>query len=256
MAQETGLLIKSFNILLINMKPFFYSVLIYLSASCSSNSLTQPSTNNVTEGCVLNKMSKYSNDQIPGFVSLAKTWFRNNELIQEVKRVHFHTDTNNVQTVSDILQYYTYINYDTHTFSLYHNFSDTAKPFNNYFTLDSLFKKGTSDFFKLSQSELPDVLKIEKMSDTIINSINYERKKYLRKKRGEDYASVIYFRCDTPMSKFSFFRNIIDSCSPLKIFDYNANGVLENSNENDFISFILSENEKKVFSAWEKNNKE
>lgn len=223
----------------------------FLISGCTSKSLTQPSV--YTEGCVISKLSKYSVDKLPAFSTSAKIWYKGNELIQEIQRVHFNTDTHNIQTISYILDHYVYVNYDTRQFSFYHSFSDTAQAFKKYLTLDSLNKEMVTDFFKNSQKALDFVTQVTPINDTSISGISYQRKKYIKRWKGKIFLSIVYFRCDRPNSRFSIFKNIADSCSPVKVFDYNGDGtILNGSVETIFLADSLTMEERKIFETWRK----
>ncbi len=226
---------------------------LHLITGCSEKSVTQPSVYSETEGLLISTISKYSNEGIPAFTGPEKVWFIGNEIIKEIGLMDFRIDTNGVQTVKVYITHYAYINYDKKQFSLFHTFSDTAKSFKTYPTLDSLYEYAGGDFFKNSQKPLDSVIAIKALPDTLIKDVLYQRKRYTKRWRNQDYISIVYFRCDRPNSRFSIFKNTIDSCSAVKKIDFMNDGVtLEGGHEKDFIRDSLTAAERKVFEAWRK----
>ncbi len=226
------------------------SYILLLFSSCSFSANTQPSE---SEGCISSKMDKYSNDNIPAFSSTDTVWFKDNQIIMQNRGIFFNTDTAGVLSVHEYLISYAYINYDTKQFALYSSFSDTAQYIKKYPTFDSLFKVVGTDYFANSKKTLDFVVKTEAMEDTVINNVFFKRRKYYKKWKNKEFISIGYLRCDKPNSNFSIFKNAEDSCSLVKIFDYNRDGtVLNGSLQTEFLSDVLTEQERIVFEAWRK----
>lgn len=221
---------------------------------CSTKSNTQPSSKlEFEEGCIMTILDNFDKNVL-NFSSSAKVWFWDNEIVQEIKRIHFNTDTNNIQTVTEYLDYYAYVNYDLKQFWLYYTLSDTAKPFKHFYTLDSLSRKSVTDFYGLSKKPLEFVVALEPMSDTVIDNEQYTRKKYIKNWKNKRFVTVAYLNCYRPDSRFSFFKNLQDSCAPVKVVNYNEDETLcFGSTEIKFLEDRLSEDKKRIFKAWRQN---
>ena len=233
------------------MKLYFFSLCtLFFLSSCYSPANTQTSD---SEGCISSKLVKYSNDKIPAFSSTDTVWFKDNEIITQIRGIYFNTDTAGVFTIREYLMHYAYINYDEKRFALYRSFSDTAKCIKQYPTLDSLRVAIVTDYFGKSKKNLDSVISTKAMSDTSIKDVLYQRKRITQRWKNKDLIVIVYYRCDKPNSRFSIFKNKADSCAPVKTFDYDSDGTnLRNSSETEFLSDSLTTEEKEVFEAWRK----
>ncbi len=209
-------------------------------------------------GVVLNIAREYHPDSkqlysIEIFPDL-KIWFKDSLAIEEIKRVHQTQFDDNV-TVIDSIHHYSFIDLRTKAVYEYTSFSDTATLIRKYVHADSIP-------FERWGFWIPTDLKIEvkcALPDTLINKVYYKRLKLVLKQNNQDIQYVGFLRCDKKGTMFDLVNGFSDKVGcPLVRLDVILSSYppYPLSNEIKFVSDTLSQEELKVFAAWEKNAKE
>lgn len=219
-----------------------------------------------------NKTSKYKEEEtlvlyrITNFYDLKgnltfsdsmRVIYKDSIAIEQVNRVNIVTDTDNITRISNIPMLYRYIDLKRKALYDYRNFSDTAKSFNKAFLPDSLMLDFGWSFYSEKGSQIHGTP--EKMNDTLIENIIYKRAKFNFALDDLSKRFLIgYFRCDTKGAIFSlekkYSREI--NCTLVKFLDFRYGFDRPfASKQIDFISDTLSQEELKIFDAWEKNAK-
>lgn len=194
-------------------------------------------------------------DVLPEF----KIWYRNNTVIEEIKKTHHHTDSNGIATIKSYISHYTYVDLTTGSYYDYWSLSDTAKFFKKYSRYD---KKDLLGFNFYDYHGVRFTRVVEALADTNINGIPYKPYRIFTKSPQPDNPAEIsiiaYTRCDKTGTVFDFGRGIgrLLEC-PITRMDYlpveSGHTIL--SFEIEFITDRLNKNEIKIFDAWEKNAK-
>lgn len=185
----------------------------------------------------------------------SKIWYKDSLAIEAITLTRFITDTSGKQTFETIIKHYVYMDPRTKSFYYYKNFSDTAKIIKKYAGIDSFERDGGWNFYSEKNIEFTGIPAV--LSDTIIEHVNYKRVKFNTKKEKYNYTSIGFFRCDKMGTMFKLDKVYSDKiqCPLVKVYDFPKDGGRGMSKEINFISDTLTENELKVFNAWEKNAK-
>lgn len=191
----------------------------------------------------------------PALTIESKIWYRDSLAIEEILLTRFITDTSGKKTIETVVKHYTFIDPHTKSFYYYKNFSDTAKIIKKYAGVDSFTIDGGWNFYSerdIEYSGIPVIL-----SDTVVDKVNYKRISFSTKMGLHNSVSIGFFRCDKKSTMFKFDKSYSDKlgCPCVKVYDYPKQG-RGMSREINFLSDTLSENELKVFAAWEKNAKD
>jgi hypothetical protein len=132
-------------------------------------------------------------------------------------------------------------------------FSDTAAVLKRYSDVDSVVKNGGWNFYSTRKFEYNAS---NNLSDTVINHTDYGRIRLDKKVNGTSAYLIVYFRCDKKRTLVKVFKPLSDSIGcPIVRDDSFIRDKLFMSRELEFRSDKLSQNELKVFEAWEKNAK-
>jgi hypothetical protein len=185
-----------------------------------------------------------------------KIWYSNNYVIEEITEVNHETNSIGHDTAWVKISYYTFMDLDSKSFYNYSSFSDTARLINKFPQPDSFGVSGWSFYIQddISATEPP-----QELSDTIIREITYKRYKFINKtKDNGEQIHIAYSRCDKKGTLFQFDKKFSDKvgCPVVRVdlFAIPLNRY-SLSKEVEFISHALTDEEMKVFDAWERNAK-
>lgn len=223
-------------------------------ASCTSMAQTdQPGK----LGEVQMKTHFYDAKGNPTFTDLLRVWYKDSAVVEEMHRTNTVTAAG-VTTVTYPVILYRYIHLRTKTMYDYKSFSDTAKIINKAVLPDSLMEDYGWSFYS------DKILRIkgapEPLSDTIIDNITYKRAKFSFERHDPKKNFLIgYLRCDGKGLLFSlekaYSRQL--NCTMVKFFDFQVGRERPYaSQEIDFVSDTLTQEELKIFDAWQRNAKE
>lgn len=176
--------------------------------------------------------------------------YRDTKSIQEVPLLKMVTDSSGSKSMVKI-KHYTYLDPDNNVCYNYRNFSDTATVLNYFSDIDSVNVGGGWNFYSKSRFEYDSAMNIK---DTVINDVKFGRIRLDKKINNTDIYFHLYYRCDRKQSLIKIFKSISDSigCPIFKVETYFKNRLFS-SREIEYISDSLSQNELRVFDAWEKN---
>lgn len=183
-----------------------------------------------------------------------KIWYSNNYIIEEITVVNHENNSVGHDTTWVKISYYTFMDLDSKSFYDYTSFSDTARLINKFPEPDSSGAPGWSFYIQndISSTEPP-----QKLSDTVIREITYKRYKFINKtKDNGEQVHIAYSRCDKKGTLFQFDKKFSDKIGcPIVRVDLFAIPLnrYSLSKEIEFISNTLTEEEIKVFNAWERN---
>lgn len=189
-----------------------------------------------------------------------RIYFLDSMVIYEQTTLEFHsstTDTGIVQVSARRLRKYTYMDLRTYFCQDYYDFSDTAKPKLSY----KVDKKDivSWNFYADRYKELGDEMR--ELSDTVMADKEYKRILIsLNHPEGKEYY-IYYLDCKFPKTIFHVNKSLEEKyvgCVPVRV-----EFPIDSINGRNFIASEfkiertgLSEFEKKVFKAWEKNAKD
>jgi hypothetical protein len=108
-------------------------------------------------------------DTVPWFVDF-RHWFYDSMIIGEINHRFIATDMYEQTTIRDTPDHYTFIDLRKRKFTLFKNFSDTARPYKTYFQPDSGRAEGGWNFL----SKLSDNIPLAYLSDTVFSGKKYE----------------------------------------------------------------------------------
>lgn len=231
--------------------------LFSLNACSLSQSKSSPSHIEVVE---LKGVFYETNEQhlsIPVMEHKQKVWFKDSFAIEEVTSLSIHEDEYNVTTISNTVLYYRFTNLKTRNSYHYLSFTDTAA-IDTKFSLDDTARTIGGWGFKSSKhysyKGQPQIL-----SDTILKDVTYKRVKVMMGTEMLPQAIVYYCRCDKRNSFFNYNMLIseISGCPATMQENYTPlKDDLSYSSEIIFLADSLTEKEKKVFEAWQRNEVE
>jgi hypothetical protein len=179
-------------------------------------------------------------------------WYSGNQSIQEVPHINIRTDSTGSET-NIYIEYYLFIDSNSHQYFYYRNFSDTARLVKHFKKTAPFEKYGGWDLYFVKKFDYDESKKI---TDTIIDGINYERYRYRKVNNGKTIDFILYASCeikDLPVQYFKPFRKEI-SC-PIVRQDTYFEGRLTGINRFQSISDTLTNEEEKVFQSWRKKIK-
>lgn len=179
-----------------------------------------------------------------------KILYIDNRSIQQIPQLNIIEDSSGKKTYTKIL-YYSYLNPDKNVCYNYRNLSDTARILKYYTDIDSVDIDGGWNFYSNKNLQYDSSTNL---NDTVINGINYNRIRLDKKINGNSIYFHVYLRCDKKGTLIKFFKPLSDQigCPVVRIDTYQRNR-LTTSGEIQFLSDKLSQEELKVFDAWEKN---
>jgi hypothetical protein len=195
------------------------------------------------------------------FAPDTKIWFKDSIVIVRAMKISISMNSDSIETRKVDVSYYTYVDLTKMLFYRYTNFSDTAKIIESYTESqsDSIFWNVNWKFYK--RNDIAYTEPIEEMADTLINKKTYKRLRLTSKSINEnDEFKVIitYFDCTKKGTMFQYDKHLSEQVGcPMVSFE--GQPTVKNPNpisfEIEFVTDKLTEEELKVFSAWEKNVK-
>ena len=192
----------------------------------------------------------YSRTVVPPFTYQARTWYRNELVVEEINSMDFVTDTAGRETVSSHPLYYLCYNKNSPRIYAYRNFADTAAVSTIYSNHDSIIKAGALNFYRLEA--ITYVNKPESLPDTVITNINYSRIKFERETKGHRFISIGYFRCDQKASIFRFMKYDNKACPMVRLDDMaDTTFTVSSSREIRVLRDSLTNFEEQVLTTWE-----
>ena len=189
-----------------------------------------------------------------------KIWYKDSMVIEQIPGLYMNTDTNGIETRWVKTEYYTFIDLRTKSFYDYSSFSDTAGLIKKYIQADSTPVSGGWNFY--AQRDWPGQLTPVSLSDTLIDNIVYKRIQVIKEPDSTQQNKKIwigYLNCDRKNTLFMFDKSLSKTTGcPIVRFDEQPLPEFvfrPVSAQIEFISDTLSNDELKVFNAWEKNAK-
>jgi hypothetical protein len=185
-----------------------------------------------------------------------KLWFCDSAVIQDLHNIKRSTDTANKVTVKLEVFAYRYVDLIKHTVYDYSSLSDTARLIKKSALPDSMFMDYGWNFSSNKLFEIvgdPILLK-----DTTIENLRYKRAKFYTKGLDSNkFYQIGYFIHDTRGNLFSLEKPFSQklNCTMTKVFSYKVgNSIPFASQEIEFLSNKLTQQEKSVFSSWKRSS--
>lgn len=191
----------------------------------------------------------------PALTTNSKIWYKDSLVIEEVRSVQIVEDAKN-STQTTIIENYRFNDLRSRMTYEYKKFSDTASLIRKYSLDDSIKIYGGWNFKfkrKLEYQGTPEFL-----SDTTIDQVNYKRIKLTMTMGDHLLFIVCYQRCDKKGTIFDHDPDLskITGCPTVKVFIFSPEKKdIPNSSETNFLTDTLTNEELKVFAAWERNAK-
>jgi hypothetical protein len=240
------------------MKPFnklaVISVLLLSDLFFSCYSIRQSDT----EGVVLNTTRFYNKEGKPVFTHYLKLWYKDSLCIQEIRGVNTVRDTSGITTVTYPLLFCRFMDLKSKTMYDYKTFSDTATIVKKAVLPDSILLDAGWNFY--SEKDPKIIGTPEPLSDTVIENVEYKRAKfYFSLYNPKERYLIGFFRCNGSSDMFSlekeYSRKI--NCTMVKYLDYKVGQARPFASiEVSYLSDKLTDNELRIFTAWEKNERE
>jgi len=184
-------------------------------------------------------------------------WYKGNLVVQEIKIINEFIDSNGYKKKTPVA-YYLFIDRKTRNFYHYLSFSDTASILDKYTLSDDSVMRGLGGWPFYKDVTFDTVGQRQYLNDTVINGNTYKRILFDVKEDNKILPTVRYLRCDKTGTLFSFNNSLRDKLGcPIVRIDYlpTTDNQRPNSSEIVFVRDKLSNEELKVFEAWEKNEK-
>ncbi|WP_148661226.1 hypothetical protein [Flavisolibacter tropicus] len=196
-----------------------------------------------------------SSQLIPLFSGHTKVWYQDSLAIEEITIIRITTDTADRQTVENVLSHYIFIDLRSRSFDYYHTFSDTARPFKQYRDNNPMLLDDGWIYF--NEHSLQYDGPYTALEDTLINNTPYKRIRFPRLKGKTPFETTCYFQSDRPLGLFSLDKTFStqQGCPLTRVEDIPVGKSNPRSFEINFLADTLTEQELKVFAAWEKNAK-
>jgi hypothetical protein len=173
--------------------------------------------------------------------------------------VHTYTDIPGRATTTTAVEHYLFINLRSKTFYEYANFSDTARILNKYSQPDSAELPGAGGWRFYAQRPIKLAETPQKLTDTQVNHIIYQRYKLTRAEITSPRSFLIaYLRCDMKHTMFRFYKDLSDQLGcpivRIEILPSRENPT-PTSTHLEFVANQLTPSEIGIFDAWVKNEK-
>lgn len=181
-----------------------------------------------------------------------KIWYKDSMVIEEISGIYIKTDTAGQEWRKVEVLHYTFIDLRSRSFYDYITFSDTARIIKQYTQPDSLGVPGGSFFYVPRDLTITEPVQV--FTDTVIENIIYKRIKFSNGNR----SSIGYLQCDRKGTLFQFYKLYGEKvgCPMVRIDDLSTpESPISTSSQVDFVIDHLTQEELKVFSAWERNAK-
>ena len=175
--------------------------------------------------------------------------------IEEEASLNFTTSKNKTTMRIDVLRY-RFNDLKTRSVYVYRSFSDTAQLIQKYNFEDTTVRKVGGWGFH--HKRVHDYIREpQKLPDTTLNGITYQRLNLDRIIEGEKTNSLFYFQCNAPTRIFTFDSRLADKvgCPAVKFYATHPKkaAILLEVN---FVRNTLNEHELKVFEVWKRFAKE
>lgn len=194
----------------------------------------------------------------PSLSMRTNVWFIDSLAIEEIIATNINTDTNHVTTIDCEVMHYMFIDLKTGMFYKYGHFSDTAKVIASYKTLAEAKSPHWLWDFRYNK-RMKSLAAPEKMPDTTIDGILYHRNKLIIDIGKGPFENIKYLRCDQKGILITLPKQSGDEtrCAVLRSYSQRIGGTkVETGSRLEFVSEKLTDEELKVFAAWEKYAKE
>ena len=234
---------------------------LFSCKTSKQNSKTQFTGLVVRKSKVFNPETK-SYIQDPQYID-RNVWYKDSVVMQDLYYYSIFQDGNKPSIDSFVSMGYLYHDLRNGWCYKYKTFSDTATLIDKFINNDTTYIYGSWDFLK-TQKSFVRTKNIKQITDTTINSVLYKRYQTigLSKLDNNEEINTIYtsyIRCDKKQKFFLIDKKFSDSigCN-LVMYEY----VYTNSRipsgilQIDFVRDSLTQQELKVFAAWEKYAKE
>ncbi len=187
----------------------------------------------------------------------AKVWYDGDYAIDEVKQLIIRQDGNEPEKLS-LRKVYHFVNLKRMSSNSYLNFSDTAISFLT--TKIGERREGDVRTVLGKSTELRSTEPPRPLKDTSIKGVTYSRQQYIFK--WNDTLTEIktcYFRCDLPDFRFPFYKKASEEKGcPILISESEISNRANDKQRSEiiFVSDHFSEQEKKIFEAWKRNDQQ
>jgi hypothetical protein len=233
---------------------------IILGTFCFLNSC-KSQQNFKSEGFIILNVARYdsSTKQYSGedLMPDLRIWHRGNFVIQEIKIIKTSTVDGNFKYETPLL-YYLVMDRDKKMFYHYSSFSDTARLLDQYKLEDTSEMKAAGGWPFYKEINVEVIGPKKDLKDTVINDVLYKRV-YFSIKNGDFISpSVYYLRCDKKGSLFRFDKKLSEEFGcPIVRIDHlpTAEKPAPISSELVFVRNKLTNEERRIFDAWEKKAK-
>ena len=187
-----------------------------------------------------------------------RIWYKDSLAIEEITYLYISKDSLGREIRTLKTDHYTFVDLRSRSFYDYSTFSDTAKFVKKYTQPDSVTIFGGWNFY--ASRIIPVTEPPKDISDTIIEGINYQRVKFINRREGVSNPVLIaYLRCDKKGTLFQIDKEFGDKkgCPIVRYEELPTDkNPFANAGEILFVADTLSQEELKVFAAWEKNAKD
>lgn len=224
-----------------------FSQFAFIGANCQLNQ----------SGIIVRRTQFYSKQGDTTFTHDLKILYKDSMAIQVITGINRIIDSANKSTLTYPLLFCRFIDLKNKAFYDYKHFSDTATFYNKSILPDSLFTDAGWSFY--SQKAFKSKGIPEELNDTSIKNIPYKRVKFLFTWNNPEKEYLIgYFACKKTNNLFSLERNYSQkiNCPLVKYYHYKT---AENkpfaSTELLQVADSLSQDESKIFDAWERSAK-
>ncbi len=239
------------------MRKFVAVFFIIICFSCASSRINNYGGVFNLELRFMNKKTLQS-EPVPWYGDF-KHWFYDSMIIAEVKKRNIFTDQFNQTTVYDTIDHYTFIDLRNKKFTVYHTFSDTAKPFKSYYQPDTGYAEGGWNFLSKISSKTP----LTYTRDTIIagnlyglyhsfyteNRSKLQKSRYYFLKKHKDKWWPLYFTLHFGLTEQT--GRVVD-----RYVSEIPGDQLFMTTQYVPVSRTLTQKELKIFQAWKKKSDE
>lgn len=185
-----------------------------------------------------------------------KIWCKDGNAIEEIIKMVINTDTNRNTTIRKEVLCYLFIDRSSNSFFEYGNLSDTAKLLRAYNQPDSAMINGGWNYYY--KRKIDFVGKPEKLTDTVIENVVYQRVKFNRDIGKGRFCSICCMHCNGN-GKFSIyaFGDSILPCPVERIYNYDHDcSIARTLMKIEYIADRFPESITAVFEKWERYAKE
>jgi hypothetical protein len=194
---------------------------------------------------------------LPKYYKDSRILIRDSTAIQECQRVNFQVDTANREVWEVTTPFYTFTDLRTKSHYEYSTLSDTARILRKYSQPDSVMLDCGWNFWYYHDVVAKDSLLT--LPDTTIGGVTFKRMKSDKwiEYEGEKMRSltIMYMRCDKKGTIIHLDRRFDEKYScPLVMYEYKVGTKFPWIKEElEYTTSPFSEDELRVFAAWEQN---